>query len=67
MCYDILIKPNYYVAKLENCRRKEELMQTPLTDLILSFRSIAEQLPCVLIADEKGCYAYVNQGWCTMM
>ena len=42
-------------------------MQTSLTDLILSFRSIAEQLPCVLIADEKGCYAYVNQGWCAMM
>ncbi len=38
-----------------------------LQNMIQSFRSLAEQLPCVLIADEKGQYAYVNQGWCRLM
>ena len=42
-------------------------MNTSLTTLIQSFRPVAEQLPCLLIADADGCYAYVNHGWCAMM
>ncbi len=42
-------------------------MNKALNKLIESIRLIAEQMPCVLIADEDGRYAYVNQGWCDLL
>ena len=42
-------------------------MRSELRNMIESVRSIAEQLPCVLIADEEGKYAYVNEGWCDLL
>lgn len=42
-------------------------MNETLKKMIESVKSVAEQLPCVLIADEEGKYAYVNQGWCSLL
>ena len=35
-----------------------------LQELISAFEPVAAQMPCILVADSKGCYAYVNEGWC---